>query len=215
MLMRIARPFELLSPSNRSWHTVRSIGNSRPVQLTALAPFVGYLIVYNESISSYLSLTDIIGQEINDPSEVFWRLYLTYMGLIFLGLGSLIYSIFCPRAIKRYPNSVDFIERELQFVNRYRFENLARDYRFIDPFKYQGAESRRDIDPRHTNFDDDDKVVLLRFDYLRLNDSKILSREVCFFLFILGMILLSIPSVSTFVKISVLAFFQLVSLIGS
>jgi hypothetical protein len=52
MLVRIIE----FSTNRTRWSTLKDLAKSRAAQLTALAPFIGYLVVYNSELRNYLSL---------------------------------------------------------------------------------------------------------------------------------------------------------------
>jgi hypothetical protein len=87
------------------WTQLRSIGNSRIVQASVLFPFIGYLILFNDQATSLLSTVRLDHALPNEGwFATVWarKLYFLYFGLMSLGFGSLGYSQYCPRIIKKY-----------------------------------------------------------------------------------------------------------------
>ncbi|WP_313533458.1 hypothetical protein [Haematobacter sp.] len=71
------------------WSALASIGNSSPARLTALAPLIGYLIIYNQLIANFFFLSkggEAMGAEPVTILDLLTDLKLTflYFGLIFL-----------------------------------------------------------------------------------------------------------------------------------
>ena len=89
-----------------SWDRLRIIGNSRLVQLTAIMPIVGYLIIFNQHVVSALHLDNSLFGSITEEFLIS-RLRLLYFGLFFTGIGSLLFSLFCPPKIKQYADAVE------------------------------------------------------------------------------------------------------------
>jgi hypothetical protein len=54
--MTLAKIVEFATNGTR-WSTLKNFTKSRAAQLTVLAPFVGYLIVFNSELKSYLNLS--------------------------------------------------------------------------------------------------------------------------------------------------------------
>ena len=93
------------------WSKLRSIGNSQAAKLTILIPLVGYMIIFNETIASYLQLSnELVGLSVEGSgSTASPRLLLIYFGLCWVALGSAIYAWRCPGFIKRYRSAESFV----------------------------------------------------------------------------------------------------------
>lgn len=97
--------------------------------LTILAPFVGYLVLFNQTIVQQLSLaTEILGSPAGDgvTAATLQRLYFLYFGLIFLGLGSGLFALFCPIEIKDCSSAREYVEAESPLISRSKIA-LAAD----------------------------------------------------------------------------------------
>jgi hypothetical protein len=92
------------------WSNLRAIGNLSAAKLTVLIPLIGYMVIFNEKFLPYLQLSVHIfgGQaDVGGQAQVSWRLIATYYGLCFLGVGSIIYQLFCPIEVKRFGTAAD------------------------------------------------------------------------------------------------------------
>lgn len=102
------------------WINLRSLGNSPSVKLTIFIPIVGYFIIFNNYLLPYLDLAhDVFGKpkpNNNYSTLISWRIQFLYYGLWLLAIGSTIYQVFCPREIKRFESSIDYISH--MFGNR-------------------------------------------------------------------------------------------------
>lgn len=100
-----------------SWSFLGHIGQSKAVKLTILMPFVGYLIFFNSHIKDFLEISYInlnsnhnsIDQNGKMEIVTFNRLIFVYFGLLSLGIGSVLYSIFAPEEIKQNPLANNYV----------------------------------------------------------------------------------------------------------
>lgn len=98
-----------------TWASLRIIGNSRPVQASAIFPIVGYLILLSNDVTSFFDggLVETSKEKFN-----FWdrlwavKLYFVYFGLLNLGLGSAVYQWRCPRQIKKHGDWEDYVRTD-------------------------------------------------------------------------------------------------------
>lgn len=105
-----------------NWSGLRTLGQSRVVSLTALVPFLGTLILFNQQIVDLLLVSpDIVenwlgtsGHTSIESSRDFTasRLVITYFGLVAIGLASFLFSLLCPQEIKRSASALLYIETE-------------------------------------------------------------------------------------------------------
>lgn len=96
-----------------SWSALSSIGNSHIARLTIIMPFVGYLIVFNSTLSEYFStiLPASLGQDADGFLTFLYsrNLYFLYFGLLLFGAGVAVFNIFAPSQIRRFPETGDYI----------------------------------------------------------------------------------------------------------
>lgn len=124
---------------NSKWSTLSRIGNSNLVKLTIIAPFVGSLIIFNHNIlymfdlsSRFLSDINIEHNNHSISDYAIGKIYFIYFGLFFLGIGSIIYSIFCPEDISKFPFSDEYNRSRIGLNSPTlcvsSFENVAEAY---------------------------------------------------------------------------------------
>lgn len=108
---RIAEFVERLSVALR-WDKLGAIGRSNIGRLTILIPFVGYLIIFNPSFISFFR------QELPGgiPNTYEWfselhelRLIFLYFGLLFLGVGNLLFILLAPEALRRHSDVSGYV----------------------------------------------------------------------------------------------------------
>lgn len=96
------------------WSSISSVGNSTPARLTILAPLIGYLVIYNQFIAELFFLSNTNPDLLQDsPSllDLFKELKLTflYFGLLFFGVGSLLFAAYAPRNIRKYKSPEEYV----------------------------------------------------------------------------------------------------------
>jgi hypothetical protein len=101
--------------------------------MTALVPFIGSFIIFNEKIYGYLGLI----QQVSNPSHFLQftfltKLYLLYFGLSALGVGSILFSVSCPDEIKKFGSLHPFVAAEQTIATLPRVTimvvNIAKHY---------------------------------------------------------------------------------------
>lgn len=96
-----------------SWSALSSIGNSRLARLTIIMPFVGYLLVFNSTLSGYFS-TILPIEDTTEISDI-WaflysrNLYFLYFGLLLFGSGVALFNVAAPPQIRRFPAIENYI----------------------------------------------------------------------------------------------------------
>lgn len=180
-----------------TWASLRSIGNSRAVQASAVFPIIGYLILLS---SQFTSLFDggLLG-ETHHRSDDAWgkiwelKLYFVYFGLLYLGAGSGLYQLRCPRQIKKHGDWEDYA----------RVDGLAMSPGFI-----QSLCDIIDISYSRLMIANSDFTAVrnecLRKHYAVLSAESKYSRGAVALCFAAGLFLLSIPSIMTVLKIMAL-----------
>ena len=86
------------------------------MRLTIFVPFIGTILLFNDSTLSFLTLNSSFLKSIGVSSssngiDVFSlsTVYYIYFGLCALGIGSLIFSMLCPEEIKLNPYIMDYV----------------------------------------------------------------------------------------------------------
>lgn len=112
------------------WEALRTIGQSRIVSLTMLAPFVGYLIIFNHGVVDFLELSlDAIGFNNRtgySSQPNLSRLRQLYLGLTLIGAASVIFKWRCPSVIQRHHNRYEFVNAEIKIMTDERFADIQR-----------------------------------------------------------------------------------------
>ncbi|MDP3077100.1 hypothetical protein [Bradyrhizobium sp.] len=152
---------EKLSRTLPNWSSLRRLGQSRVVALTALVPFIGTLILFNQHFVDLLVLSpDVVASWLGKPAEAATeasrsltinRLVVTYFGLVFLGAASFLFALLCPAEIKRHEGALALIEAERPLITPARtalmVTQVTDDYlsNHGDGYEARGNEALRTL----------------------------------------------------------------------
>ena len=128
---------------NFNWLTLRGFGKSRIASITIAAPFIGYVILYHSKVEPYLGgLGGLLQAEISNSSCGPWitfvaKLHLTYLGLLLLGVGTIVFRVCADQVIQTYAGISDYLEREEQHITA---RNLRAMFAIVRQQRPQLAE---------------------------------------------------------------------------
>jgi hypothetical protein len=109
------------------WSSLSKIGNSRVAAITIFAPIVGYLVVFNSTLSEYVTLVTPFAAEPAGLDVIDYlhgkRLYFLYLGVLLVGLATVLYAALAPEPIKIAASAVDYV-RHMSDLNT---PNIIRD----------------------------------------------------------------------------------------
>lgn len=121
------------------WSAIRRIGQSRLLALTVIVPFLGSIILFNQTVVEALSLSPELvrhwlhldrngSEQARDAAHALTlsRLYYVYFGLSFLGFGSALFGLFCPTTVKDHSSITAYQATEAPFASRPRFRIALR-----------------------------------------------------------------------------------------
>jgi hypothetical protein len=182
------------------WNDLRRIGNSPIARASVAMPVIGYLILFHDGLIDYLKLHSSFCQN----CDVSWRLYMLYFACCCFAFGSVIYAVRCPRIIKSYAVSRDYIETEK--AHYYGAANLEYLFELFDREKAPPPDPSdlRTKAARNVSLTQEDIPPLsdlMSQLYFIQNRSAFTSRIVVASMFLLGFLLLGIPAVVTFLQI--------------
>jgi hypothetical protein len=209
-----------------SWSMLRGIGSSRLVQVSAIMPFIGYLIIYSDVVRALYCNTwnDLIFQSdaaCQSGSGFSIRLHLLYLGFFVLGVGSIIFSMACPRVVKRYVDRSDYAIQEYSGTSevnlRYMFEVISNHFperakqiltaygdgaRYWEPARWRvDSKHEGEWNPEIENNYRNAKVDVMR-DYEWSDHARNrVAKWACCFAFVIGLTFVSIPSAITLVRV--------------
>lgn len=184
------------------WARLRFVSNSSAAKATILFPLIGYLVLFNQSVVSFLNLI----KELNGAPDVgvSYRLILLYLGLCAVSLGVLIYGWYCPNEVKHYGSAAAFVQGDGPSLRGFVIDNisttLVEDKRYHDQMVELSQEFGEIGQSRQVTENDRERYrtehLHLYFDYL--NRSHPYARAIAVVSYAIGFGLLAIPSVEVF-----------------
>lgn len=96
------------------WSSIASIGSSSPARLTALAPLIGYLIIYNQFIAEFFFLSNADTASSGQTASLLdllrdLKLTFLYFGLVFFGAGAILFALMAPKSVRKYRTPEEFV----------------------------------------------------------------------------------------------------------
>lgn len=199
---------------NINWAMLRGFGASRLATVTAVMPFIGYVILYNSQLSD---LFGGFGGLLDQQESVHQcgrflsfdaRLNLVYLGLFSVGISALLFKAVAPRELKLYPDVNQFIDQERGNLTARRVRSMYRtvSYRrkrigseLLARAKWLGADVP--IEKASVEFagnKNEDVILDLMRSYFQAQDRHFrrLAALGCFGFFVIGTLLLAVPSVT-------------------
>jgi hypothetical protein len=201
-----------------TWSALKQIAGGPLIKFTALAPFVGYLLLFNPELSSRFFKIEIF-EGCNKTIFTFYgRMYITYIGLTLIGLSVLIFSR-CPANIKDYNNRYDFVSSEMNIMDHHRI--IAFFNAMFQITKKERYKRAHDFckDKENTGFNDENSLFtratiksLIKYGledlYIHQNNSKLKSRMFIFYTYSIGVLLLALPSAEMLIRIIILPIYK-------
>lgn len=191
------------------WTALRSLGGSHFARATILIPVVGYLIIFNDKAAEYFTIYFDSCKNLGcGPS---WRLYILYFGLCFIAIGTIIFQRKCPSTIRRYENSREFFRVDHAFYAHHtNLSWMLDDVETMQGKRYQDSLKLDEIvDIKGVVGSNEIHTLsgLMGRYYNLKNKSNYNHRIIVLSLFLLGVILISIPTIFTFFEI-IISFFN-------
>jgi hypothetical protein len=190
-----------------SWRLLRSVGNSRAAKLTVLIPLVGYLILLNDDFVMHLTLAkDVFGDA---ADATLTRLLSIYVGLVFIAVASVVFAIWCPREVKRYGSSEEYVagdepsmsDKQIAIIEKQL--EIGDDIARNDSAEYAGYYFGRpstDLEELRRNGRQLYRIRMNLF-YEMQDRSRPIARWAAAICFLTGFIFLSVPSLFVFYQV--------------
>ena len=187
-------------------------------------PILGYLIIFNDSISEILIFEKLANETVNSPGlGGVLRLRLIYFALILLGVSNLIYRIKKPYQFRLGTNLVDYTRTGLEIFTLSDYVEMHGTIRNKGHLtlsgKYYDSEWEGFLDAAKNSGEGTDSVVrngdwesaksqyggllrgILNEIFFRYDSGKRIWLTICLSLSAIGYILLIIPSLDIFIKV--------------
>lgn len=198
------------------WSALGSLGNSNLVKASVFMPAFGYMLLLNDNVHQYLTIK-YDGWLLSYLPSV-WRIWLLFYGSFLLALATILYSTFCSPDIKRYETPYAKADAETDHV--YRIGGIKGASAELGE-EYDGLSEKEDeiftlahIDLTNLTGNAPTQTAkisrILIHSYLIRNLKRPRLRAFIYILFRLGMALIAIPAVITFVQVTWLLVIHLV-----
>jgi hypothetical protein len=181
-------------------------------QFATAIPVIGYLPMWSGSLQHFLEAHPAL-QKVQLFS-VLGRLKLIYLGSIFLAVSWGLYLYYCPKVIKRHQAEEDYLAEQAaihDFLHVNRVREIVRAFvgratQNVDPsFTERAPRTVREAIPAYNlwsaldQMSESNRTMVLRAHYLSEEIKNEGALRLCALVITLGLMLLAIPSVETFV----------------
>lgn len=177
-----------------TWSKLRSLGNSHSVRLSALFPFVGFWILFNDQAHQFLKLSVLDGDlAAQGCIAAIWRnkLFFVYFGLLLMGIGSFIYQARCPYVVRKHADWSDYVIADGDAMTKMQIVDLGKAMAINMNHAGSSMEQARSF--------------LMQNWYASESATKPISRLMTAFCFFAGLGMLAVPSLVSAIKIAALA----------
>jgi hypothetical protein len=92
-----------------SWSTLARLGRLPIIKASIFAPFVGYIILFNDYAIDFFNQVSMNISNVSQFSTI-GGIYYTYFGLILIGIAQVFYALLCPSNISHYEDALRYSE---------------------------------------------------------------------------------------------------------
>jgi hypothetical protein len=177
------------------WNNLRIIGNSAIGKAAIAVPVLGYLLLFNHEIVEYLKLHSTLCAD----CTISWRLHFFYFGCFFFAVGTVLFAIFCPLLIERQAGAHEFYEKEKDYYSAaehmaFLVDHVLRERAntYLPPEHMYPARSIESM-PLTSELSQ-----LMGESYYLQNRDRRPVRIAILFSYVLGALLLAVPTIGTF-----------------
>ena len=198
--------------SRSRWSKLRDLGQSASL----LMPVFGYLLLLNEHVHTYLTIqydADGLGHYL-PPT---WRVWMLFYGSFLLTLGSMLFAWWCPAEIKLYASEFQMADTERPHLTAHNLthqiaDKLATLYDSMSVWENSIFKMPR-LKPKLDNLEAGTSQELQTGDQWglglihiwRVSDIKHPKFRILILVFFrVGIVLLTIPAIVTFLQVTIL-----------
>lgn len=192
-----------------NWNNLKSLGNSKAIKMTMFIPVLGYLILFNEHIISLISSAFEITKLSGENSISRNNYYFLYFGLTIVGTATFLFQLFCPSFIKEYQSIRDYTEKNIDYMTPNRLASLCKllEKKDIQPHKLvikakQVLEKNPSVDEKLFRVS---SIDILEHFWNKHSWSLTWPRFIIISMYMIGFLLLAIPSIKMFIKVMLLS----------
>jgi len=199
--------------SHSRWNQLRTLGSSSLVRASVLMPAFGYILLLNDNVHQFLTVKydGWLLDHLHLPGV--WRIWLLFYGSFFLAAATILYSSMCPDEIKRYASAFEMADGETEHqLNLGQFktvqDNLKKLYDSLSNWESSVLISTKPaLDTEQVAFGNPEaalSVFLIR--QWTIGNLQHRATRICIYvLFAVGLSLLAIPAIFTFLQVTWLA----------
>jgi hypothetical protein len=202
--------------SRSRWSKLRDLGQSNLVRASVLMPVFGYLLLLNEHVHTYLTIqydADGLGHYL-PPT---WRVWMLFYGSFLLALGSMLFAWWCPAQIKLYASEFQMADTERPHLTAHNLTHQIADkikalYDSMSDWEdsiFEMPRLKPDLDNLGAGTSQElqtsDQWGLGLIHIWRVSDIKHPKlRILILVLFRVGIVLLTVPAIVTFLQVTIL-----------
>lgn len=193
------------------WSALRSLGSSNLVKASVLMPAFGYMLLLNENVHQYLTIK--YDGKLLDYLPAMWRVWLLFYGSFFLAFATILYTTYCPAIVKRYASPYERADAETEYLHRLgSIKGLKDELKKVYDTAATSERPLFTLKPLNLTTNYLGESEQLRFIsnalihlWLISNNRRPNLRISILALFSVGLLLIAIPAVLTFLQVTVLA----------
>ncbi len=185
-----------------NWSRLRFLGQSKPVKMTMFIPFIGYVILFNSYVVTFINSSFYFFDNSEAQLPIGSNLYFIYFGLCFLGIATFIFQIMCPTLIKDYQSVRDYVSSNLEYMTPHRLGGLCNHIINISREKHEVVLKAENSISNKVNMDLKNSYIdiLQHFWNFSVWSNSVARIMICILYFV-GFSCLSIPSFTMLLKV--------------
>ncbi len=190
------------------WSFLSFLMRSRFAQIASLLPIVGYLVLFSRGAHEYLDGSVFFGDFMITGIQ---KVLFIYFGSLFLFLSFIIYSVFCPKVIKKHHDYEDYvIEMEVSGAKEIRKKLIVHNFalffhgngtmripckagRYLQERRGSAARARTLYNRLNNKVSSSRSTFILH--YIHLEDRNFIALNTSASFFAIGVLLYTVPSI--------------------
>lgn len=179
------------------WSGLKKLTDSKLAKLSIIVPVIGWLLIYNDNFVQIW--TQVWGM--SAEPDLSWKLYVFYIGLVFISISAVIFIALCPDTIKRHDQEIDYIDFQRKTYTRFLDQRVS-SHLGIAPINWSDPEeqySENGSYPLIRIYEvNEEKIVDQLTKIFHLEDQLYMyARLTCLVSFAVGAIMTTIPTLTT------------------
>ncbi len=192
-----------------NWQTIRIIGGSVPAKASVIMPFLGYIIIFNRHVIEFVSGSFVQLYNIDANKDKFLNnLYMLYFGLFAFGVASLLYQVFCHHSVKKYSDFQEFIRERMDVYVNEDLEKISKELIKMKGIDFdEGKIAAANAILRAGSAISEEVIRYILYAYYENQANRYRAIIIStLFLYLVGFVLISIPSLRTTYRVGEMLF---------